>query len=411
MNTDRDILRELAKKYADLAADKRNAERRQRAKSANSLICGRPVVWLHELPWHEMDIDGELVCRCEGENARQMETFFRRSLYRWKYIQADMVLEDAYYIEKSFSDTGLGVQVKEDTISKGDGNNIISHSYHDQLNTQEKLELLRDPVITAHPEEDRVNVEFAGSILDGILPVRLRGHGMYHAPWDAIGRLRGVEAILIDIIDRPEFTHAMRRRFMEMGLAQYEQMESLGLLDFNVETLHCTPSYVDELPREDKVDGIVRLKHIWFRGMAQIFDSVSPDMHEEFDLQYMRPLMDKCGLSYYGCCEALDTKIDLLKKIPNMRKIGVSPWANVEACAEQIGSDYVVARKPNPALVTGNFDEEAVRKETVETVEACMKYHCPYELVLKDISSASNKPQNLIQWVETVEKTLDEYYL
>jgi hypothetical protein len=93
-----------------------------------------------------------------------------------------------------------------------------------------------------------------------------------------------------------------------------------------------------------------------------------------------------------------------------MRKIGVSPWAEVRSSAEQIGGDYVVARKPNPALVAGNFNTEAVEKEITETVEACIANKCPYELVLKDISTVGHKPQNLIAWVNTVSRVLDRYY-
>jgi hypothetical protein len=187
-------------------------------------------------------------------------------------------------------------------------------------------------------------------------------------------------------------------------------MEALGLLEAHPNNLHCTPAYVDELPGPAYDGRRVELSGVWFRGMAQIFGAISPDMHEEFDLQYMRPLMARCGLAYYGCCEPLDNFIPRLKKVPNMRKIGVSPWANIHSCAEQIGGDYVFARKPNPALVVDPFDAEAVRKETVETVEACLRYGCPCELVLKDVSTVSRRPQNLIAWNDTVQRVLDEYY-
>ena len=133
-------------------------------------------------------------------------------------------------------------------------------------------------------------------------------------------------------------------------------------------------------------------------------------MFKEFELDYMQPLMERFGLCYYGCCEPLDDRLALLKSIPNMRKLGVTPWADIRSSAEQIGKDYVFAFKPNPALVGGTLDEEAIRRETIETVEACLTFGCPYELVLKDISTVSYKPQNLIRWVQIVESVLDMYY-
>ena len=189
-----------------------------------------------------------------------------------------------------------------------------------------------------------------------------------------------------------------------------EQYEQLGLLDYDIPDLHCTPPYTSDLPAKDYDGGKVRLKDIWMRSMAQLFSSISPELHEEFDLAYSKPLFEKCGLVYYGCCEPLDNKIDLLKKIPNMRKIGVSPWSNVESCAEQIGGDYVYARKPNPALVAVKTDPEEVRKDISRTIEACLKHGCPYEFVLKDISTVSYRPENLIIWEQTVRETIDSYY-
>ena len=74
-------------------------------------------------------------------------------------------------------------------------------------------------------------------------------------------------------------------------------------------------------------------------------------MHEEFDIEYAREYFDGFGLVYYGCCEPLDRKIDIVRKLPNLRKISITPWADVKRAAEQMGSDFVMARKPNPAMV------------------------------------------------------------
>ncbi|NLB36430.1 MAG: hypothetical protein GX824_03900, partial [Clostridiales bacterium] len=43
-------------------------------------------------------------------------------------------------------------------------------------------------------------------------------------------------------------------------------------------------------------------------------------------------------------------------------------------------------------------------------VQACIKYGCPCEFVLKDISTVNYNPENLIVWAKTVSQTLDEYY-
>ena len=109
--------------------------------------------------------------------------------------------------------------------------------------------------------------------------------------------------------------------------------------------------------------------------------------------------MEPFGLVYYGCCEPLDKKIDIVEKLPHLRKIGVTPWADVDAAAEIIGKKYVVANKPNPASVaSGILDEDALRKEIGRTIAACKRNGCSCDIVLKDISSASYRLENLVRW-------------
>jgi hypothetical protein len=407
---DKTILRELAKQVRDLASEDVNSERIKRIRNMHSLKPVRPPVWIDEIPWHEMDINGCLVSHCETDKGKEMETFFRRILYRWKYIQADMVVEDAYYVPKAYTESGIGIVTIEKTLSTNAANHIVSHRYEDQLDTEEKVDALKIPVIEAHPDQDKENLEAAMEILDGIMPVKLRGHMIYYAPWDVIARYRGMENCLMDMVSDPELIHKTIAKFTEIYTARFAQMETMGLLDYNIVSLHCTPPYTDNTPASDYDGGRVRFKDVWFRGMAQLFSAASPTMQDEFDLQYMRSQMEKCAFSYYGCCEPLDKFIPFLKKIPNMRKIGVSPWANIRSSAEQIGSNYVFARKPNPANVAGHFNQAAVEKETVEIIEACIENKCPYEFVLKDISTVNNCPENIINWTVTVMRTIDKYY-
>ena len=401
-----EILRELAKQYAELAALPVNIQRRNRAQGINDLQPARPIVWLHEIPWHEMNINNELTLVCEGAYARQMEWFFREQLYRWKYIQADMVLTNHYPIYKQCISTGNGLDIHENVRVTDDSNHIISHVYLDQLDTFEKVAALRQSVITADPAEDARHVAWAQEVLGDILPVKLRGHTIYHAPWDNIPRYRGTATVFNDLIDNPDLLHATMRKFTDHALAQWKQMEALGLFDPDPESLHCTPAYTTSLPHTDPAP----LKNIWYRGMAQMFGDISPKMWQEFELDYAMPLMAECGLVYYGCCESLNHVIPLLKKIPNLRKIGVSPWANPESCAEQIKRDYVFAHKPNPAHVSGTFAKEAVRAEIERIIKTCRANNCAYEFVLKDISTVTYKPQNLIDWVSTVSEVIDRHY-
>jgi hypothetical protein len=404
-------LRELARRYSEIAALPEQQEHVLRARGINDKKGGlRPIVLIDEVPWHEMDIDGELACVCSSPFAREIETYLRRQLYAWKYFPGDMVLPPHYPMRKTIRSTGIGVAVKEERLAIDGANNIVAHAYQDQLSTEADLERLHPQVISTDAAQDACRAAEASDLLGGILPVRLCGVNMHFAPWDMISELRGVSPLLTDLADRPEFMHKTMEKFIEIGLDTLRQYEELNLLDIGMQLIHCTPAYTSDLPKPG-FDGVhVRARDWWFRGTAQIFASVSPAMHDEFELQYVSRLFEKCGLVYYGCCEPLDNKIRLLKRYPNMRKIGVSPWANPARSAEQMGSGYVLSRKPNPANVAVATNPEIIRAEIEETLKACRDNGTPCEFVLKDISTVSYRPQNLIVWERTVRETIDRYY-
>jgi len=408
---EKQILRELARKYAEIAASDAQAQIRKRMIAHNDLQAGRPLVWVDEVPWHEMDIDGKLRVQSEDPFAKDMEWFFRRKLFQHEYFPGDMYLENAFMLRKTIHESSDGFNVMEETRITDANNYISSHGYIDQLENEEDVERFRLQTVTADPETDARNVEMAEDILGGILPVGLRGTTIYYAPWDTISRYRGVTPILFDLADRPEHIHAIMEKYTQNGIHVIEQYEKLGLLAYDDPGIHCTPALTNDLPAKDYNGGNARLKDVWFRTMAQMFGDVSPDMHEEFDVQYSKRIADRCGMVYYGCCEPLDDKLEMLmRNYPNLRKLGVSPWANEEACAEQIGNKFVYARKPNPAYVAVNTDADVIREETKKTVETCLKYGCPYEFVLKDISTVSYKPENLMIWDQTVREVIDSYY-
>ena len=402
---DKLIVRELAKKYMEAVNTEKQVKMYQRFKDTNDLKLVRPPVLLDEIPWYQMDIDGELTCICEDERARTTELTFRKGIYYIKHFKADNLFEPFFRIKRAYDSTGIGIAPKDSDMKRTDvQNNIVSREFEDVLEDESALDKLHDPEFTLRPDRDARHMEYFTELLGDSIPIRLYGYGFcYDAPWDRLTRLRGVEPILMDMYDRPEYLHELMKKFTSAVHAELDFIEKNLDVDGEFSSLHCTPMAVSGLTESG-------LKATWYRRMAQSFGVVSPAMFEEFEVDYVYPLAKRFAYTYYGCCEPLDDKIDILKKIPNLRKIGCSPWANVEKCAEQIGKDYVLSRKPNPAHVAISTDTEVIRKEIEETVKACIKHSCPYDYVLKDISTVSHKPENLIVWAQTVSDVLDKYY-
>ena len=401
---DKQIVRELAKRYMELATSDRQKKANQRMRDTNDLKIVRPPVLMDEIPWYQMDIDGELTCQCEDQGARNVETFFRRTLYRYKHFRADVLCEPFFRVRMAYDSTGIGVKRQEEILATESGNNIVSHSFEDVLEDEESVNLIQIPTFTARPDKDAKAMDFYTDLLGDSMPVELRGVGVrYHNAWDDIVFLRGMEPVLYDLFDRPEHLHAIRQRFLDVFIAESDFIEANMKVDPTSPNLHCTPAYVSGLAD----DG---LKATWLRTNAQPFSDVSPEMHKEFDIDYTVQVADRFGYTYYGCCEPLDRKLDVIRAIPNLRKIGVSPWAKEEVMAEQMGGSYVYSRKPNPANVATKTDPEVIRKEIETSVKLCQKYGCPAEFILKDISTVSHRPENLIVWAQVASEVLDHYY-
>jgi hypothetical protein len=321
-----------------------------------------------------------------------------------------MILQSYVGVGKVVHSTGIGIGVKENTLASGQATSIISHEYEDQLEDEAALERIHPPLLIYDEEATRANWTKLGEAVGDILPVRITGSTQCGvASWDDISRYRGVTPILIDLLDRPEYSHAVIEKITQCKEAEFNQREALGLLDHDGHTLHCTPYLSDDLPKP--ADGVVTRRNIWGRGTAQIFGSVSREMHDEFDLEYMKRTVGTCGLVYYGCCEPLHNKIDLVEKIPNLRKIGVTPWADVNVAAEIIGGRYVVSNKPNPAAVAVPvLNEEALRKELGAVLEACKRYGVRgLDITLKDISTCCNRPENIFRWEQIAMEMVESW--
>lgn len=395
------VLRKLTAQYAECAADPKNIQKLALHRGVNDLKQIRPIVFIDEIPWNEMNHDGSLTLECEDPVFRRYEETLRRKLYQWKYFPADMVLEPYIGVQKKIHSTGIGVEIRDEIRVTESDNNIVSHKYISQFETEEDLSKLHNPVITY--DESATNAEFQkiGELLGDLLPVKkvgeATGYSLGCKSWDIIASCMDLDTLLCNLIDEPQFMHALAKKLADIFLDTIRQYEELNLLDADTLYLHSTVATISGLGPVDREH--VTAKNVWGRGLAQIFSTVSPNMHNEFDITYMKEAMAPFGVVYYGCCEPLDKKIDILRQIPNLRKISISPWANINIAAEAIQKDYVASVKPNPANVAcDSLDEHVIRKELGTILHACEKNGCAFELVLKDISTVKHHPENLMKW-------------
>lgn len=410
-DNDRAILRKLAEKQAMAAALPVQKEKMRLWTELNGLRSRRPMVWINEICWSEMNVDDELTLRCENPFCREIEDQLRKMLYQWDHLPADMVIEPFFEVAPVISDTGFGISVKEKTISQGAGD-IMSHGYEPQINDESDVAKIKDPIVKYDRIATEERMDAVNSIFGDILEVRHGGiKTSWFAPWDTLVMWWGVKEALTDLALRPELVHLCMDRLVSACLARLEQWEALGLLasgSGNYRVGSGGLGYSDELPQKDFDRTHVRPVDQWGCATAQIFSEVSPAMHEEFALGYERRWLEKFGLTYYGCCEPLHNKISILKTLPNLRKISCSPWCDLDKAAEQIGTDYVISIKPNPAIFANDrWNLESAGKSLESSLEKVRGGHV--EIIAKDLSTMRGEPQRLWEWSEMAMRTVEKF--
>lgn len=399
------LVRDLAARVAELAALPVQQETIRAWEALNGLRPERPMAMIDEIPWHEMNVDDELTLRSAHPFCRDLETTLRRILYRWRHLRVDMVVEPYVDVRKAILRSGWGVQIAEATIDQGGA--VQSHHYDDQLANPEDVEKLRVPEVALDEEATATIEAHARACLDGLLEVRMQGltgwngDDLAFALWDDIEQLRGTEPILYDFIDRPEHLHAIAERFTEVRLAELDLLEAQGLLGYGVDRIHCTGAHTTELPAPGFDPLRARAVDSWTVGRSQLFVSVSDAHFDEFVPAYYARWYERFGLGYFGCCDPLHNRMASVRRIPNVRKVSMSPWADVVKGTEAIGPDYVFSRKPNPAMVAmDTWVRELAEKDFREVLAATRANGCPVEFTLKDISTVRNDPRRLWEWCD-----------
>ena len=410
---DIDILRGLAEQQAKIAALPIHKEKAELWRRLNQLEPVRPMVWINEICWNEMNVDEELTPRTEHPWARRQEMELRMLLYQWNHLPADMIVNDYLTCPLVVRSTGMGLSEDVDIVRTDPTSGVVSRHFHRQIVEPKDIEKIQMPVVTYDREATEENYDLMTRVYDGILPVRKVGiKGRWFAPWDELIRWWGVEDAMRDLVDRPEMVNAAMSRLVDAYLCELDQWEALNLLTCNHDNTRVGSggySYTNELPGPGYDPNAVKAHNLWGNATAQIFSEVSPKMHWEFALRHEMRWLERWGITYYGCCEPLDRKIEILSRVPNLRKISVSPWNNIPRAIRQIGGKYVMSRKPNPAILArDSWLPDLAEQELREFLDAARGL--PIEVILKDISTVRYHPQRLWEWEKMTMRVVEDYW-
>ena len=404
---DIEIIRGLAEQYAEIAAQPIMDERRDLWRRHNSLERTRPLIYMRWFAAWQEHPESDL--RCEDPFWRGHESFLRQ------HIVQDWVADD-YIIEPWITQRATlilpehgrwGVPYNRIRPKEPGG----AWLYDPPVKTLEDIEKLAE----AHHEVDEDatarNVQRLEDAVGDILTVNVDRTPEYWGFWGDISTdlayIRGLEQVMWDMTDNPEWLHRLLSHMRDGILRAQEEAEEAGDLSLTSHINQAEP-YCLELDDPAPNSGPVERGDLWMFCAAQEFAQISPGMHDEFLFQYQMDFLKHFGLVAYGCCEDLTNKIDMLRQLPNLRRIAVVPTADVAKSAELIGEDYVFSWRPNPAdVMCCGFNRDKIRRIVREAMEAAKG--CHVDITLKDVQTIEHEPSRLREWVEIVREITDEY--
>jgi hypothetical protein len=404
-NTDRSLLRELAQRYVEICSDPEQDRRRDLWRRHNSLKETQPLIYVRAFAWNEMP---QSRCVCEDPFFRPFENFFRQRLF-WNTMDDDSIFEPWITVQAYRMCTGWGVPVTRHFSDSANGAFKIDYPIKELAD----VGMLHTPRHEINEEKTAEDVQRIGDVIGDIITVNV-DRGPAYRMWSAdlstdLGYLRGIEHFMMDMMDNQDWLHRLVNFLADGVLKTHEEAEASGdwgLCAHQNQAMPYAEEFRDPAP---SVNGVGR-DQLWGFMAAQEFAGVSPEMHDEFLLQYQLPILKKFGLVAYGCCEDLTHKIDILRQIPNLRRITVSPFANAEKCAEQIGRDYVLSYRPSPAdMVSYDFNPERIRSILRKDLDACRK--CHFDITLKDVETVQGDPDRVRNWVTITREVIDTLQL
>ena len=406
-------IRSLAEKVCEIAVSDEMNDRRNLWSDHNSLILTPPLIYIRA--YAEWEIP-ELKPVCADDYLRRLEIYFKNILYRYS-LGDDSIFEPWYSVRADFiiPDGGLWgfpVTVTRPTDENGK-QRAGSFIFNPAIVKDEDINKFVKPFHRVNEEKTKEIFDKTSEILKGIMPVVVDRSPVYTL-WNAdistqLAYIRGLEGMMWDMVDRPEWLHKIVS-FMSENIADVQNTAEIAG-DF---TLYCQDNqsmpYARDLPRPSADTAPAERSKIWTFCASQETAAVSPEMWEEFILNYQKPTYSKYGLLSYGCCEDMTHKFPIVKReMKNLRRVAVTPWADMRSCSEQLGSDYIMAWRPSPTdMVAVDFDPERTKKVTREAFRLARENKNHIDVTLKDVETVSGKLDSVKNFVKAVRDVIEE---
>lgn len=402
MKSDKEILRDLAQSWMELANMPKMTERKNSWRSLKDLQMKRPMILIAINNCLSETLVKEL--ECKDSFLRSVELKMRTLIKRVEEVGDDYVIEPHFDIGLDISTSDCGVNI-ETIHSK---TKSIGYQFNFPIKTPEDVNLLKPVQYSIDHGSSNKKKKILEDAFGDILPVRMHymilgfDRMMHTGLTSALFSLIGLENMMFWMYDEPDALHSLMKYLRDERISQYKWLEKQNLLELNNDNTMAgsgSYGYISSLPAEDYV-GKARCKDLWCFVEAQETVNISPESLKEFFLPYLSDVCSLFGKVYYGCCEPVDDRWEQIKEsISDIRAVSISPWCKQEIMAEKLGKDYVFSRKPMPSYISGaDPDWDMLRKDVSDT--ARIAKNCNYEILFRDIYDVNGDISRFSRWVD-----------
>ena len=390
---ERTYLRELAKRYMEIANLPVMEERRRLWYDHNACRSMRPPIVME---WESFGKEFLPTPVCTSPAAVSIERRLLGPILNEGLICDDKVVSPYFPLDWAIEHEPYGLPVVREHAKDGEGRSlgfIDLHPIHDLVLDLPRLQPSRSSVDREKTLDWKNLVE---ETLGDILPVRMQNRSLdwYCTPSQRIVELMGLQNMMYAMVDEPDAMHELyaaivadTRRFIDW----LEQEELLTLNNANDYVGSGSYGFTAELPSPDRKPGRVTSLDLWGNLNSQETVGISPSMFHEFVYPYYKEMASWFGLVYYGCCEPVhEIWTDSIRHLHGLRKVSVSAWCDEAAIGESLRSGKVIySRKPSPNFIgVGTvMDEEAFADSIDATLKAARG--CPLEFIQRDVYTLS----------------------
>lgn len=389
---------DLAHEVRDLASSPEHTARRELWTALHALRPPRPLVHyaMYNHVWEREIADTRQFAHRSGL-ARTIETQLRARLWKARHIPDDEPILPTVWLSMPHppgDDRLWGVALPSARTDP-----LGAYKPIPPIRERGDLAILHAPSYEELPDEARKLRDEAEELTGGLLPIKLHTDEIHYGPFEWVVRMRGMDNLLLDVVDDPGLVHDLMRIATDGVVAYHLAREAAGAVEAEA-------SWSIHMLWDEYEGSGNRLKDCWAYVHAQSAASLSPRMYAEFIQPYNAEVAALFGKVYYHGCEDLSAKCRVIKGLPHLRLFHVGPWTPVEPVVECFGDSVALEVHSHPTNVLFAWTPE----QTYD--DLCMRHRAahgvPHVLKLCDVETVGGNAARLATWAAMAREVVED---